>query len=237
MIGFKSLLLFIGLAHSSLGVKECLINGQCNSDPIEVEEGVTFKTCQQSCIFNNECNWFTHEKMPGICFMYSDCSEVAPSDNVSTNRRDCEIVNCKLFVTLIHHDISLIVLIIVLDVFLVISGHNGEFQKNMPTEFVDVAFPKSSCKSYSYYPYATHGSGIGYLTDTTNPVICGGLGYNDINGYETMASCYKFDLITGEYTFDRYMFDARFYSGPLYTGNGILFTGDQMLHPFFPKYF
>ena len=48
----------------------------------------------------------------------------------------------------------------------------------MPTELIDVAFPKSTCKAYSYYPYATHGSGIGYLTDNTNPVICGGLGYN-----------------------------------------------------------
>ena len=96
----------------------------------------------------------------------------------------------------------------------------------MPTEFIDVAFPKSTCKSYSYYPYATHGSAIGYLTNpVTNPVICGGLGYNDINGYETLGSCYKLDLMTGEYTFDQYLFDARFYSGPLYTGGGILFTG------------
>ena len=84
----------------------------------------------------------------------------------------------------------------------------------MPPELIDVAFPKSTCKSYSYYPYATHGSGIGYLTDNTNPVICGGLGYNGINGDETMASCYKLDLMTGEYTFDQHLFNARFYSGP-----------------------
>ena len=68
----------------------------------------------------------------------------------------------------------------------------------MSPELIDVAFPKSTCKSYFYYPYATHGSGIGYLTDNTNPVICGGLGYNGINGDETMASCYKLDLMTGE---------------------------------------
>ena len=101
---------------------------------------------------------------------------------------------------------------IVLDVFLVISGHNGVGQKDLPTELIDVAFPNSTCTSYSYYPYATHGSGIGYLTDNTNPVICGGLGYNDINVDETMASCYKLDLMSDEYTFDQHLFNARFYS-------------------------
>ena len=53
-----------------------------------------------------------------------------------------------------------------------------------------------------------------------------------------MASCYKLDLMTGEYTFDQHLFNARFYSGPLYTGQGILFTGFLivLLHRFVSIY-
>ena len=108
----------------------------------------------------------------------------------------------------------------ILAVFVVMSGHNGEFQKNLPTEFVDLAFPKSTCKSYSSAPLATHGSGIGYLKDRTNPLICGGL-----YGYELMSSCYKLDLMTGEYTLDRTLFHPRVYSG-----SGLALTGLQMLN-------
>ena len=95
------------------------------------------------------------------------------------------------------------------------SGHDGNFQKNLPTEFVDLAFPKATCKSYPSAPLATHGSGIGYLKDRTNPLICGGL-----YGYELMSSCYKLDVMTGEYTLDRTLFHPRVYSGP-----GLFFTG------------
>ena len=100
------------------------------------------------------------------------------------------------------------------------SGHNGEFQKNLPTEFVDLAFPKATCKSYPSAPLATHGSGIGYSKDRTNPVICGGL-----FGYELMSSCYKLDLMTGEYTLDQTLFYPRVYSGSLYFEGEIAFTG------------
>ena len=98
------------------------------------------------------------------------------------------------------------------------SGHDGNFQKNLPTEFVDLAFPKATCKSYPSAPLATHGSGIGYLKDRTNPLICGGL-----YGYELMSSCYKLDVMTGEYTLDRTLFHPRVYSGPL-----LAFAGLQM---------
>ena len=41
MIEFNSLLILIGLTHSTLALKECLINGQCIADPIDVQEDVT----------------------------------------------------------------------------------------------------------------------------------------------------------------------------------------------------
>ena len=49
MIELKSFLLLIGLISSTLAVKECLINGQCIADPIEVQQDITFDGCQQIC--------------------------------------------------------------------------------------------------------------------------------------------------------------------------------------------
>ena len=60
---------------------------------------------------------------------------------------------------------------------MVTNGHNGNFQKDLPTENIDLVFPSTKCTSFPYYPYGTHGSGLGFNYALGKPVVCGGLGW------------------------------------------------------------
>ena len=110
---------------------------------------------------------------------------------------------------------------------MVTNGHNGNFEKDLPTEVIDLVFPTTQCQSLPYYPYATHGSAMGYLKDGDNPSICEGLGYSE-NGYHE-DTCYKIDLKTSKFIQDEPLIYPRVYSGGSFVGEGIFFSGGYPL--------
>ena len=110
---------------------------------------------------------------------------------------------------------------------MVTNGLNGNFEKDLPTEVIDLIFPSTKCQSLPYYPYATHGSAIGHLNDRDNPSICGGLGDSENEDYS--GACYKLDLATNEFTLDEPLIYPRIYSGAIFIGEGIFFSGGYPL--------
>ena len=129
---------------------------------------------------------------------------------------------------------------------MVTNGHNGNFQKDLPTEIIDLVFPNTECTSFPYYPYGTHGSGLGFNYALGKPFICGGLGwfwyfilwhfilqhfilgYSE-NGYHS-DDCYTMDLATGEFSKYADLYQPRIYSGPYGAFTGlILFSGGYPL--------
>ena len=110
---------------------------------------------------------------------------------------------------------------------MVTNGHNGNFEKDLPTEVIDLVFPITQCQSLPYYPYATHGSAMGYLKDVDNPSICGGLGYSENGNHQD--ACYKIDLETSKFIEDEPLIYPRVYSGGSFVGEGIFFSGGYPL--------
>ena len=116
---------------------------------------------------------------------------------------------------------------------MVTNGHNANFEKDLPTEVIDLVFPITQCQTLPFYPYATHGSAMGFLKDGENPAVCGGLGYSE-NGYHQDV-CYKIDLETSKFIQDEPLIYPRVYSGGSFVANnpivgeGIFFSGGYPL--------
>ena len=100
---------------------------------------------------------------------------------------------------------------------LVVSGHNGKFEKQLESEIVDLTFATARCRPYPYYPYATHGSVMGFVgNDPLNPVACGGLGHSE-NGYHN-DTCTKLDVARGMWAVENKGVQATLAQPRIYSG-------------------
>ena len=101
-----------------------------------------------------------------------------------------------------------------------ISGHNGHIDTHLVSEVIDLTFKTTRFRPYPYYPYATHGSVLGFVgNDPLTPVACGGLGHSKESGYHN-DTCTKLNLKTGtwgmkENDVQATLAQPRIYSGAL----------------------
>jgi len=194
--------------------KECLLKGVCLGQEIKQLTNVGLSECSMACSeyfgTDQECWGTTYFRDSQTCSVYSDCPEIDDGVNEAvTNRNTC-------FMYFDSYNV------------MVTNGHNGNFQKDLPTEIIDLVFPNTECTSFPYYPYGTHGSGLGFNYALGKPFICGGLGYSE-NGYHS-DDCYTMDLATGEFSKYADLYQPRIYSGPYGAFTGlILFSGGYPL--------
>lgn len=76
----------------------CFSQGSCEDGyHLNITLTETYIGCQEACISNEGCNYFTHEQTGGLCEFLSNCTQVNSTlcPTCYTGERDCPQVICS----------------------------------------------------------------------------------------------------------------------------------------------